>query len=83
MTERQVAARVRLTFPSDLVREPLIGQLVSRFGVLPNIRRADVSDDMGWIVCELDGDADRVGEAISWMEEQGVDVEPLDQPLEG
>ena len=83
MTERQVAARVRLTFPADLVREPLIGQLVSRFDVLPNIRRADVSDDVGWIVCELDGDAERVTEAMAWMEEMGVDVEPLDQPLEG
>jgi ABC-type methionine transport system ATPase subunit len=83
MTERKTPARVRLTFPSDLVREPLIGQLVSRFDVLPNIRRADVSDDLGWIVCELDGDAERVAEAIAWMEQAGVDVEPLDQPLEG
>lgn len=83
MTEREVAQRVRLTFPAELVREPIIGQLVRRFDVLPNIRRADVSEDVGWIVCELDGDADRVTEAISWMEQVGVDVEPLDHPLEG
>lgn len=83
MTEREVAQRVRLTFPAELVREPIIGQLVRRFNVLPNIRRADVSEDVGWIVCELDGDADRVTEAISWMEQVGVDVEPLDHPLEG
>lgn len=82
MTEREVAQRVRLTFPADLVREPVIGQLVRRFDVLPNIRRADVSDDVGWIVCELDGDAGRVAEAVSWMQAIGVDVESLDQPLE-
>jgi len=83
VTEREAAERVRLTFPADLVREPIIGQLVHRFDVLPNIRRADVSDDVGWIVCELDGEADRVAEAISWMQEIGVTVEPLDHPLEG
>lgn len=82
MSEHEVAERVRLTFPAELVRQPIIGQLVRRFDVLPNIRRADVSEDIGWIICELDGDADRVAEAIAWMEEIGVDVDWLDHPLE-
>jgi ABC-type methionine transport system ATPase subunit len=74
--------RVRLTFPADLVRQPVIGQLAVRFNVMPNIRRADVSDDVGWVVCELDGEPDAVTEAIAWMEEIGVDVDRLDHPLE-
>lgn len=74
--------RVRLTFPADLVPRPVIGELARDFGVLANIRRADVSDDVGWIVCELDGAADRVAEAISWMERIGVDVDRLEHPLE-
>ncbi len=82
MTGHEVAERVRLTFPAELVRQPIIGQLVRRFDVLPNIRRADVSDDVGWIVCELDGDADKVAEAIAWMEEIGVDVDRIEHPLE-
>ena len=77
------SARVRLTFPAELIREPVIGRLVQRFGVLPNVRRADVRDDVGWMVCELDGDADGVVSAIAWMEEIGVDVERLEHPLEG
>lgn len=83
MSDREAAERVRLTFPSDLVREPVIGQLVRRFDVLPNIRRADVAEDVGWIVCELDGEAESVAHAIAWMQEIGVTVEPLDHPLEG
>jgi ABC-type methionine transport system ATPase subunit len=74
--------RVRLTFPVELVRRPVIGELVRRFDVLPNIRRADVSEDVGWIVCELDGRADQVAAAIAWMEEIGVDVDRLEHPLE-
>lgn len=74
--------RVRLTFPPDLIRRPLLGEMVKRFDVLPNIRRADVSDDMGWIVCELDGDPGQVAEAVAWIEGAGVTVDRLDNPLE-
>ena len=80
MTEQN--SRVRLTFPAELVPRPVIGEMVRRFDVLPNIRRADVSEDMGWIVCEMDGDPDRVAAAIAWLEEIGVDVDRLDHPLE-
>ena len=77
-----IAARVRLTFPPDLIRRPVIGQVVQRFDVMPNIRRADVTDEVGWIVCELDGDEGAVDAAITWLEEIGVDVDRLDHPLE-
>ena len=76
------ASRVRLTFPPELVRRPVIGELARRFDVLANIRRADVSEDVGWIVCELDGDPARIAEAIAWMEGIGVDVDTLEHPLE-
>lgn len=77
-----MATRVRLTFPAELVTQPVIGQLVRRFDVLPNIRRADVGGDVGWVVCELDGSPERVAAAIGWMEEIGVDVDRLEHPLE-
>jgi ABC-type methionine transport system ATPase subunit len=75
-------SRVRLTFPAELVREAVVGQLVRRFDVMPNIRRADVSDDVGWMVCELDGDDSAISAAIAWMEEIGVHVDRLENPLE-
>ena len=77
-----MTARVRLTFPAGLVTQPIIGQLVRRFDVMPNIRRADVGEDVGWIVCELDGSQDKVTAAIEWLEQIGVDVARLEHPLE-
>ena len=77
------SSRVRLTFPTDLVRQPIVAQLVRRFDVVPNIRRADVSEDVGWIICELDGDLTAIEEAIAWLQEVGVDVDHLEHPLEG
>jgi ABC-type methionine transport system ATPase subunit len=79
-TPREV--RVRLTFPEDLIKQPIIGQLVKRFDVLPNIRRANVEEHMGWIVCELDGAPAAVEDAIGWLTDQGVLVDRLGDVLE-
>jgi ABC-type methionine transport system ATPase subunit len=80
MTAR--AERVRLTFPEELIKEPVIGRMVREFDVLPNIRRAAVEEHSGWIVCELDGEADAVERAIAWLSAQGVEVDRLGDVLE-
>lgn len=77
------ASRVKLTFPPDLVREPIMGELVRRFDVMPNIRRADVRDEVGWIVCEMTGSESGLADALEWLEDLGVGVDRIDQPLEG
>lgn len=77
------AVRVKLTFPEDLITEPVLGRMVQLFDVLPNIRRANVEETMGWIVCELDGERDAVERAIGWLSEQGVEVERLGGLVEG
>ena len=58
-------ARVKLTYPENLIREPIIARMVREFGVMPNIRRANVEETVGWIVCELGGDPDSVERAIA------------------
>ena len=50
-----IDVRVKLTFPEDLVREPFIARLVREHDVEPNIRRANVDDHEGLIVCEVAG----------------------------
>jgi ABC-type methionine transport system ATPase subunit len=77
-----IGVRVRLTFPEELVREPIIARLVQSFDVVPNIRRADVGEDSGWIVCELDGDATNVDRAVDWLRDQGVQVDLLGDVVE-
>ena len=74
--------RVRLTFPEELVREPIIARLVRRFEIVPNIRRADVGEHSGWIVCELDGDAAVLDESIDWLRAEGVQVDLLGDVVE-
>jgi L-aspartate semialdehyde sulfurtransferase ferredoxin len=74
--------RVRLTFPENLIKQPVIGRLAREFDVLPNIRRASVEDDVGWMICELQGDEDAVDRALSWLAELGVGVDRMGDLLE-
>ncbi|HWG73126.1 MAG TPA: NIL domain-containing protein [Acidimicrobiales bacterium] len=74
--------RVRLTFPEDLVRQPVIARLVREFDVTPNIRRASVEEHMGWIICELGGEDAQVDAALSWLASSGVQVDRLGDLLE-
>ena len=66
---------VRFTFSPELIKEPLIYQLGKQFEVVTNIRMADVDAKVGWVVLELDGDADEIERAIAWAQAQGVRVD--------
>ena len=78
-----VRVAVRITFPESLVRLPLLARMVRHFDVDPNIRRANVEDTGGWIVCELQGDAAVVDQSLAWLRSEGVQVDLLGDVLEG
>ena len=67
--------RVKFTFMSELVKEPIIYQLGRDFGVVTNIRRADVREDMGWVVLELDGEDSEIERGLDWVSAIGVRVD--------
>ncbi|HEY7916634.1 MAG TPA: NIL domain-containing protein [Acidimicrobiales bacterium] len=77
-----IGVRVKLTFPDELVREPIIARMTREFDIVPNIRRADVGERSGWIICELDGDAATVDRALEWLRGEGVRVDLLGDVVE-
>ncbi|HVX23037.1 MAG TPA: NIL domain-containing protein [Acidimicrobiales bacterium] len=78
-----VKVQVKVTFPESMVRVPLLARMVRHFDVDPSIRRANVEDDGGWIVCELEGEAAAVDESLQWLRQEGVGVDLLGDILEG
>ena len=50
-----VKKRVMFTFPEDAVKEPIIHNLGQQFKVAVNIRGAEISNEKGWALLELDG----------------------------
>jgi ABC-type methionine transport system ATPase subunit len=77
-----IQVRVKLTFPEELVRQPVLARLVRQFEVEPNIRRANVGESEGWILCEIAGSPDAVEQAVVWLREQGVSVDLLGDVVE-
>ena len=72
-----IKKRVKFTFPQQLITEPLIYELGQRFKIVTNIRRADVREDMGWVVLELEGEEDEITSGLEWVTEKGVRVDPV------
>jgi hypothetical protein len=71
-----IKRRVKLTFPPELIKEPIIYNLGHRFGVVTNIRRADINRDKGWVVLELERKVDDKERGIAWITGKGVRVDP-------
>ncbi len=68
--------QVMFTFPPELIKEPIIFDLGVQFKVVPSIRRADISENKGWVVLELEGDEKDIEESIAWATKKGVRVDP-------
>ena len=71
--------RVMLTFASESISEPVIYTLGQQFNILTNIRQAELTEDRGWIVLELDGEAKDIEAGLTWAISKGVRVDPVDK----
>ena len=72
-----IKRQVMFTFPPELIREPIIHTLSHQFKVVTNIRRADVSENRGWVVLELEGEDSEIEQGIAWVTSKGVRVDPV------
>jgi ABC-type methionine transport system ATPase subunit len=77
--KKTVRERVYLTFPKELVKEPIVCLLAKKFDIVFNIRGSTVTSDMGLVALEIDGEKKEVDKAIGWLKEKGVIVEPIEK----
>ncbi len=72
-----VKKQVMFTFPTELIKEPIIFNLGLQFKVVPNIRRADISEAKGWVVLELEGEEKDIKAGIAWLTSKGIRVDSV------
>ena len=65
-------------FPTRLITRPIVWELGKNFNIVTNIRQASVTDEVGIVSLSLSGERDEIKKAISWLEELGVKVEPVE-----
>ena len=78
-----VRERLYLTFPENLIKQPVLSLLAKQFDVVFNIRGSTVTSELALVALELDGSAAEVEKSIRWLKERGVIVEPMEKsPLD-
>jgi len=70
--------RLFVSFPEELVDRPMIYEVVKRYDVVPNIRRANVEQHSGWVILELNGAQDQLDASIAYLEELGCTVNTME-----
>ena len=68
--------RVRLTYLDHMIRQPVIYQMGRDFEVITNIRRADIQENIAWVILELEGEEAEIDTALNWVRSLGVRVDP-------
>jgi len=74
--------KVVLSFPPRLIQEPVTYRLVKDYDLQVNILRATVRPrERGRMVVELQGNKDNMERALAFIEDRGVQVDPLVQEM--
>ena len=69
--------QVTLVFPQDQIKEPVVFTMAKKFDVMPNIRKARVTETVGEMTLELEGTEENLQKGIKFMESKGIKVEPV------
>jgi len=70
--------RLWLMYPPRLITTPVVWELGHKFPVVTNVRQASVTDEIGIVCLEIEGTRADLKAAISWLEKQGISVEPVE-----
>jgi len=69
------AVKLNFTFPTSQVNEPTLAIAVKKFGVLVDIRRAQVEENVGgYIMCEVTGTDQQIDDMINYLKSVDVGV---------
>ena len=70
--------RLWLMYPPKLITTAVLWQLGNKFKVVTNVRQASVTDEIGVVCLELEGQRADIKTAIKWLERKGIKVEPVE-----
>lgn len=68
---------VHLIFPQELIKKPVVYTMAKKYAVIPNIRRANVTETVGEMTLELSGTKADLDQAVRYLGKVGIKVEPV------
>ena len=76
-----ITRNLRLSFPKDLVKEPVVSDVIKKYEVTANIRRADVDANGGWLILGLVGSPETLDKVTEYMTKRGVLVSDVEMEM--
>ncbi len=70
--------KIHCVFPQEIIHEPLLYRIGQEFEIVPNVRGAAISDELGEMDLELEGEEAEIARVIAYLEERGVEVREAD-----
>ena len=70
--------RLRLIYPESVAKEPIICNICKNFNIIVNIKMAKVTQDSAILNIEIDGGIEEIEKAMKFMQEKGIDVQPIE-----
>ena len=77
-TNGKQTTRLWLMYPPKEITNPVIWELGHKFPIITNVRQASVTDEIGIVCLELQGQRPDINAAIKWLEKLGINVEPVE-----
>lgn len=68
---------IHLVFPQKLIKKPVIYTMAKKYNVVPNIRRAKVTETVGEMTLELSAAKVNLDKAAKYLEKIGIKVESI------
>ncbi|MFQ5961466.1 MAG: NIL domain-containing protein [Candidatus Methylomirabilales bacterium] len=69
--------RLSLTYPPHLIKEPVIYTVAKECNLVPNIRKARVTDRVGEVILDFQGQEEDLVKGIAYLTRQGITVEEV------
>ena len=71
MKKRSVSCKYQMTFPQNIIEEPLMYKLSTAFKVIPNILKGRITSSSAKLHIELTGTQANLKKAIEYLEGKG------------
>ena len=71
--------RVMLSFSAELLIEPITYNLGQQFNLVTNILRAEVTEEGGWLILEIEGKDGDIEAGITWAISRGARIDSVNE----
>lgn len=79
MADNRERRELFLTFPEQLIGQPILYKVSTEYDVVPNILGATINDKVGKVAIELVGEPVQLDKVVVYFKDLGVTVEGLDR----